>query len=252
MSRSTSCRFGIVATATFVTAMATLDLVHGQGLRRMGGGMPPRGAQPGLVPYRPDAPAPDIVFTCSRCGRVVGRSKTGSIQDRPATCPYCGETFINGGTAGPSSPGPRSNTPPPVNQPPAGDSGTGMRRMRPRGMGGNANLPPPPPSAQPTVPPVQPAPTPPPQPLTPAPPPSVSAPPTGSVASPSVAPASAAPSPAPQSVAGDAPSSRLVIALIVGLVVLGVLIVAGSVALVCVFASGGSRKPRRRRDDYDD
>jgi hypothetical protein len=105
----------------------------------------------------PGFPSPpdlgDLVYTCSNCHREVARGKVGAVPpvSPPATCLYCGVTFINGVGAGPTPPPtqPPAPTPPPAvapAQPPAGSPAqSGLKDlskvMNQPGSPGNGNDP---------------------------------------------------------------------------------------------------------------
>jgi DNA-directed RNA polymerase subunit RPC12/RpoP len=119
MVRLTTCpgRAKLVPALALLAAALCLGPVQAQ--RPGMPGIPPRpplfGPRPGGAgPNMPGAGGPlfERVWTCSHCGREIGRGNAP-----PAKCPYCGVKLINGiGPADPKYNGGNDN-PPPANHP---------------------------------------------------------------------------------------------------------------------------------------
>ena len=104
-------RLGLIAVFAGLTLLFVWDNVQGQGPRQRVPGMP---GMPGPnIPNIPDIPGPpfggggmgggfEFVYTCTNCRKEVGRGRTG--LDGPASCPFCGVRFINGGFGGGGGP----------------------------------------------------------------------------------------------------------------------------------------------------
>ena len=120
-------RLGLMVVFAGLALLFVWDAVHGQGPRQRVPGMP---GMPG--PNIPDIPGPpfggggfgggiEFTFTCTKCGKEAGRGRT--MLDGPASCPFCGVRFINGGMGGFGNPGlpPFGDIPgfPPTNAKPA-------------------------------------------------------------------------------------------------------------------------------------
>ena len=94
-------RLGLMLMFAGLILVFVWDSVYGQGFRP-GPGMP-NGQRPpfgggivgGPIGGGMGGGGIEFVHSCSKCGREVGRSK--SMLDGPASCPFCGVKFINGG-----------------------------------------------------------------------------------------------------------------------------------------------------------
>lgn len=194
----------------------------------------------------PRGPLFEHVFTCSNCGKEVGRSSTGSLLDRPASCPFCGVKFINGGLGngnpgigGPLNPGVGPNRP--GNVPPAGFVGV-------PGTNPGVGVPPAQPPAQPVnlPPPIQPSNN----------NPGVNVPPAGGILGSNPAPAPAAPTSTDSSSLSSSSSESSgrgwVLPVVIGVIIVGVLALAGGVWLMLASGKDERSTPRRRRPRYAD
>lgn len=185
-------------------------------------GMPGGPAGPGMPPLGPGIPTFENVWTCSKCGKELGRGKTLAEKPNYTQCPFCGAHFINGGGFGaaPLNPGPGLGLP---NQP-------------------NPTLPNGPQVPNPVVPNG-------PQATNPALPNLPTVGPAG--------PSAANPPAASSSSTSDtevSPGSARKIGIGIGIVVAAVVLVGLAVFVIVNGSSGGSGKKRRRRarDDYYD
>lgn len=109
-------RLGLIAVFAGLTLLFVWDNVHGQSFR------PRNPAMPGM----PNIPRPPVGgafggetgYKCDKCGKVMV-AKSGSILDKPSSCPNCGVRFINGGLGGTGNPSGGNPTNPPVGGNPA-------------------------------------------------------------------------------------------------------------------------------------
>ncbi len=282
-------RLGLVLAVTLVAAAFVLNSVQGQGFRPpigprppvgIGGGVPGAGINggmpvppgvginggiaggvpgAGIVGGVPTPPAgivggiggggilggPREQYICDNCGKVVGQGNF-QLRDAPSSCPFCGVRFINGGRGrGGPPPGNPGVTPPgnPGMQPPF-NPGNGVPPVMPNpGFPPNAGQP-----ANPGFQPANPvAQAPPVDPIKPA----------ADVAQPSnQAPAAGTSTPTTSPPREGKSGNNMMIALVIGIIVVGLFILAGGTWLMIVALKGNGnsgRKPRRRyRDDYDD
>jgi hypothetical protein len=218
-------KFGLIALASVFAAVFAWSAAQGQ--FRPPGFRPPGFRPPGMM-----GPGIVKVWTCSGCGQELGRG----LSAPPNTCPHCGARIINGVGNGIRQPGmPPGGMTPPANMPPANMPPGGM-------MPPNVNQPPM------NVPQFNPGDQPVNQPIF-NPPPS-NPPPIIGDSSPTTSSNSG------DSTTSTAPRKGVLIALVIGVIVVGIsVLVGGTFLVIYTMRNSNASKPQRRRrrvDDYDD
>lgn len=183
----------------------------------------------------PRAPKIVKVWTCSGCGKEIGRG----LAFPPNTCPHCGARIINGVGNGVPQPG----------------MGGSRSPSRPRTSNGS-----PPPATGPAAPPPAAAPAAEPPPVVaPNPPGDVQPPPVRNIPMfnppPSAPPSGSSNGSAALSDSSDSPRRGIIIALVIGIVVVGGGLVAGGAWFIIHNINRNGSRPRRRRrrrDEYDE
>lgn len=186
----------------------------------------------------------ETVWECGKCKYVLGR---GPVKPRVMSCPQCGVRFVNGMSPGMAAPG-RFRPPfgggfPPSmpNQPgvPGGNMPPGMQP--PGGFPNNQ-----PPGGQPPQLPTEPPPGANPEPPQPA------QPPVPAAGEQPPAPAGAATSnPPPSSKSSSSKTKWIAIAFAVGIILVGIVVLAGAALLVYSQKKSAAPRRKRRRPEYD-
>ena len=227
-------KFGLLMIGALFAAAVAWNAAQGQ--IRPPVVRPPVGPRPINPPGGFPRTGPTIVkvWTCSGCGKELGRGLTAP----PDHCPHCGARIINGVGNGIRQPGMGGGVVPPNPTPPANPPG--MVPTPPPGANPNPN----PPQMNPPV-------------VNPNPPAFNPNPPVANPVASDTGPANLSSNDSSSSSSSSGGLSKgKVAAIVIGIIVVGVFVLVGGTWLMIYTMESSEPQPRRRRrrrnEDYDD